>query len=87
MAEANKKPIMVMHNDGVAGHLLTFPFLNAENDAYMVMVKNSTHGNFADYSEIMAENYVGKAVIGDEEVEQAMLGEIDPNCRMTTHLF
>lgn len=47
---------------------------------------HSTHGNFADYSEIMAENYVAKAVVGDEEVEQAMLGEIDPNCRMTTHL-
>lgn len=75
-----KKPIMVMQNDGVpAGYLLTFPFLNAENDAYMVTVKNTTHGNFADYNEIMAENYVAKGVVGDEEVEQAMLGEIDPN--------
>jgi hypothetical protein len=45
-----------------------------------------THGNFADYSEIMTENYVAKAVVGDEEVEQVMLGEIDPNCRMATHL-
>jgi len=49
-------------------------------------MKKPAHGNFADYSEIMAENYVSKYVVGDEEVEQAMLGEIDPNCRMTTHL-
>ena len=33
---------------------------------------HSTHRNFADYSEIMAENYAAKAVVGDEEVEQAM---------------
>lgn len=75
-----KKPIMVMQNDGApAGHLLTFPFLNAENDAYMVTVKNTTHGNFADYNEIMAENYIGKATIAGKEVEQVMLGEIDPD--------
>jgi DNA polymerase III sliding clamp (beta) subunit (PCNA family) len=48
--------------------------------------KKSAHGDFADYTEIMAENYVSKYVVGDEEVEQAMPGEIDPNCRMTTHL-
>ncbi|GED69968.1 hypothetical protein BRE01_36700 [Brevibacillus reuszeri] len=47
--------------------------------AYMVTVKNSTHGNFTDYSEILAENYVASSVIGDKEVKQAMLGEIDPN--------
>jgi hypothetical protein len=27
-----------------------------------------------------------KAVAGDEEIEQEMLGEIDPDCRMITHL-
>jgi hypothetical protein len=43
------------------------------------MNKNTTHGNFMDYNEIMSENYVRKAVIGDKEVEHAMLGEIDPN--------
>ena len=47
---------------------------------------HSTRGNLADYSEIMAENSVAKAVVGDEEVEQAMLGEMGPHCRMTTRL-
>ena len=74
-----KKPIIVMHHDGVGGYFLTFPFLNAENDAYMVTVKNSTHGNFMDYNEIMAENIVSKTIIGGEEVELAMLGEISPD--------
>lgn len=74
-----KKPIMMMHNDSVGGLFLTFPFLNAENDAYLVTVKNSTHGNFMDYNEIMAENPVFKAVIGGKEAELAMLGEIDPD--------
>jgi hypothetical protein len=55
-------------------------------EGIMRRTHHSTHGDFADYSEITAENYVAKAVVGDEEVEQAMLGEIDPNCRMTTHL-
>lgn len=74
-----KKPILLMQNDSaLAGYFLTFPFLNAESDAYLVTIKNTTHGNFADYSEIMAENLVSKGVVGDEEVEQAMLGEIDP---------
>ncbi|SCW84389.1 hypothetical protein SAMN04487970_106525 [Paenibacillus tianmuensis] len=72
-----KKPIMVMQND--TGDYLTFPFLNAENDAYLVTVKNSTHMNFTDYNEIIAENYVSKEVVGDEEFEQATLGELDPN--------
>ena len=61
------------------GHLLTFLFLNAENDAYLVTVKNTTHANFADYNEFVAENYVSKGLVGDKEVEQALLGKIDPN--------
>ena len=74
-----KKPIMVMNNDSPLGrNHLKFPFLNSENDAYMVTVKNSTHGNFADYNEFLAENFVSKATLGDEDVEQAMLGKIDP---------
>ena len=69
-----------MHQDGIGGLFFpTFLFLNAENDAYPVTVKNSTQGNFMDYNEIMAETPVSKAVIGGEEVELAMLGEIYPD--------
>ncbi|MBP1991505.1 alpha/beta hydrolase family protein [Paenibacillus eucommiae] len=71
------KPIMLMQND--VGLFLTFPYLNAENDAYIATFKKSTHANFSDYNEIMAENYIAKGVIEGKEVEQAMLGEIDPN--------
>ena len=71
------KPSLMVQNG--AGLFLTYPFLNAENDAYLVTVKNSTHANFTDYSEILAENFISKGVVGDKEVEQAMLGEIDPN--------
>ncbi|WHH57784.1 hypothetical protein [Petroclostridium sp. X23] len=74
-----KKPILLMHHDSLGGYCLTFPFLNAENDAYLAAFKNSTHGNFMDYNEILAENSVSRAVIGEKEVELAMLGEIDPN--------
>ncbi len=52
----------------------------------MLTYNSGTHGNFADYSEIMAENYVAKAVVRDEEAGQAMHGEIDPDCRMTFFL-
>lgn len=45
----------------------------------MVTVKNSTHANFTDYSEILAENFISKDVVEGKEVEQEMLGEIDPN--------
>ncbi|WP_289140111.1 hypothetical protein [uncultured Brevibacillus sp.] len=72
-----KKPILMVQNE--TGLFLTYPFLNAENDAYMIQVKNSTHANFTDYNEILAENYISKGVVGDKEVEQAILGEIDPN--------
>ncbi|WP_312118228.1 alpha/beta hydrolase [Brevibacillus reuszeri] len=71
-----KKPSLMVQNG--AGLFLTYPFLNAENDAYLVSVKNSTHANFTDYSEILAENFVSKGVVGDKEVEQEILGEIDP---------
>lgn len=75
-----KKPILLLQNDStLAGHFLTFPFLNAENDAYLATVNNTTHGNFMDYNEIMAENYSEKVVVGGKEVEQSMLGKIDPN--------
>lgn len=71
-----KKPILMVQND--TGLFLTYPFLNAENDAYMIQIKNSTHANFTDYSEILDGNYISRGVVGDKEVEQAMLGEIDP---------
>ena len=71
------KPSLMVQNG--AGLFLTYPFLNAENDAYLVTVKNSTHANFTDYSEILAENFISKGVVEGKEVEQAMLGEIDPN--------
>lgn len=74
--KAIKKPILMVQND--TDLFLTYPFLNAENDAYIIEVKNSTHANFTDYSEILAENYISRGVVGDKEVEQAMLGEIDP---------
>lgn len=75
--ESIKKPIMLMQND--MGQLLTFPYLNAVNDAYLVTFKKSTHANFSDYNEIMAENYVAKGIVGGKEVEQPMLGKIDTN--------
>jgi len=52
----------------------------------MLTCNSMTDGNFADYSEIMAKNYSAKAVAGDEEAGQAMPGEIDPGCRMTTQV-
>ena len=66
-----------MQNDAEASQIYTI--LNAENDAYLVTVKKSTHMNFTDLTEILAENYVLKGGEGDEEGEQALLGEIDPN--------
>jgi len=76
---AIKKPVLLMQHDGIGGLFLAYPFLKAENDAYLMTVGNSTHGNFMDYNEILAGNIVSKAVIGDKEVELGMLGEIDPD--------
>lgn len=73
------KPVLLLQHDSLGGHFLTFPFLNAAGDAYLATVKNSTHGNFMDYNEILAENLVEKAVIGGQEVELPMLGEINPD--------
>ncbi|AJY76809.1 alpha/beta hydrolase family protein [Paenibacillus beijingensis] len=75
--EPIKKPIMLLQKD--VRQLLTFPFLNAESNAYLVTVKNSTHMNFTDYNELLAENYISKTTVWNKEVELAMLGEINPD--------
>ncbi|UHA73507.1 alpha/beta hydrolase family protein [Paenibacillus sp. 481] len=73
------QPILLMQHDSVhVGPHLMFPFLNAKDDAYLVTVTNSTHLNFTDYNELMAENELFKGVVDDTEVEEAALGEIDP---------
>ncbi len=45
----------------------------------MVVVKNSTHGNLTDFSELLAENYISIVVVANKEVEEDILGEIDPD--------
>ncbi|MGG4142450.1 hypothetical protein ABEW34_04895 [Paenibacillus algorifonticola] len=73
------KPVLLLQNDSpLAGHYLRFPFQNAASEAYLATILNSTHSNFTDYSEIMAENLISKSEIGDEEVEIALLGTINP---------
>lgn len=73
------KPVLLLQNDSpLAGHYLSFPYRNAASEAYLATILNSTHSNFTDYSEIMAENPISKSKIGDEEVEIALLGTIDP---------
>ena len=80
------KPLLLLQDDSLlAGHLLIFPYLNAEGDVYLATVKGSGHGNFADFNEILAENYIATAAIADQNVGQAMLGDIDPE-RMGTIL-
>jgi len=77
--EPIQKPIMLIQNDTtVAGHLLKLPFLHAINEAYLVTVKNSTHGNFTDYNEIMADNVIVMGKVGVNVVELPLLGDIDP---------
>jgi len=49
-------------------------------------VKDTTHGTFMDYGEIMAKDHSETGAVSGKQVEQAMLGELGPNCRMTTHL-
>lgn len=77
--EPIEKPVMLVQNDSqLAGHFLTYPFLNAKGDSYLATVKNTTQGNFMDYNEILADNPVSRAVMGGQEVEWHMLGKIDP---------
>lgn len=74
------KPMLLLQNDSqFAGHFLSFPFHNASSEAYLATILNSTHSNFTDYSEIMAENLISKYKVGDEEIESAWLGTIDPD--------
>lgn len=73
------KPFMVMQHDGLGGLFLTYPFRIAEKDAYMATVKNSNHGNFTDYNELLAENPLTTITFGGREVEYGALGRIDPD--------
>lgn len=77
------KPVMLMHHDGLGGLFLTYPFLIAPKDAYLVTVKDTTHGNFVDYNEVVAENPLTKITFAGREVEYGALGRIDPD-RMET---
>ena len=72
------KPVLLMHHDGLGGLFLTYPYLNANREVYLVTVKETTHGNFLDYNVLLAENPSSKVVLMGEEVEVAMLGKIDP---------
>ena len=72
------KPFIVIQHDGLGGLFLTYPFLIAGKDAYLVTANHSTHANFADYNEIIGEDPVMKVVFLGEEIEYTMLGKIDP---------
>ncbi len=73
------KPALLLQHDTIGGYFLTFPYLNAAHDAYLVTIQNTTHSNFMDFSEILADNPVTAVTIGGEEVELTMLGQIDPS--------
>ncbi|MBD8500969.1 hypothetical protein [Paenibacillus arenosi] len=79
----SKPTLMMQHDSMQVGPHLTFPFLNAEHDSYLVTVKQSTHNNFTDYTDIMAENEIQKIVIDEKEVEFKVLGDIDPDKMQT----
>jgi predicted dienelactone hydrolase len=73
------KPILLMNNDSSFGGFLRFPYLNAQGDAYLATVSETTHGSFIDYTEILAENEISKRDVDGEEVELPLLGSIDPD--------
>ncbi|GKU78266.1 hypothetical protein [Paenibacillus sp. L3-i20] len=79
-----QKPILLMqHESETLGSHLLFPFLNSESDSYLVTVKQCTHANFTDYTEVMSENEMTKVVIDDKEVEFGVLGDIHPDKMIT----
>jgi pimeloyl-ACP methyl ester carboxylesterase len=71
------QPVMLLQND--SSPALTFPFLNATHDAYLATVKDTRHGNFCDFGEIMAENQIATAIVSGKDVELPILGAIDPD--------
>jgi dienelactone hydrolase len=73
------RPVLMMQHDGLGGLFLTYPFMNAAGETYLATVKNTTHGNFMDYNELLAENESSMMVLNGKETEVAMLGKIDPD--------
>lgn len=65
------KPALLMQSEGksVAG-LLTYPYLNAKKDSYLVAFRNSMHMNFTDCNETLSDS------MGEGGFR--LLGKIDP---------
>lgn len=71
-----EKPALFLQNEGTP--VLTFPFLNATRDAYLVTVQGTQHGNFCDFGVILAKNQTTTATIDGKEVELSVLGTAEP---------
>jgi len=71
-----EKPALFLQNESTP--ILTFPFLNAIRDAYLVTVKGTQHGNFCDLGAIMAKNQTTTATVDGKEVELSVLGAAEP---------
>ncbi|MBH5316306.1 hypothetical protein I6N90_00600 [Paenibacillus sp. GSMTC-2017] len=74
-----KPTLQIQHESETLGSHLMFPFLISDHDAYLVTVKQSTHANFTDYTEVMYENEMYNGVIDGKEVEFGVLGDILPD--------
>ncbi len=73
------KPTLLVNNDSGMGGFLRHPFLIAEGDTYLALVSDATHGNFIDFTDILAENNITKIEIDGVEMEFPTLGSIDPD--------
>jgi hypothetical protein len=71
-----EKPVLFLQNDSTP--VLTFPFLNAASDAYLVTVKGTQHGNFCDFGAILAKNQTTTATVDGKEVDLSVLGTAEP---------
>ncbi len=71
-----EKPALFLQNDSTP--VLTFPFLNAAHDAYLVTVEGTQHGNFCDFGAILAKNQTATATVDGKEVELSVLGAAEP---------
>jgi hypothetical protein len=71
-----EKPALFLQNERTP--VLTFPFLNAIRDAYLVTVKGTQHGNFCDFGAILDKNQTTTATVDGKEVELSVLGAAEP---------
>jgi dienelactone hydrolase len=75
-----ERPLLIMQNDSpYAGHIAVFPYEHAAGPAYLITCRDSTHGNFTDYNELLAENLSSIVEIDGEQVSIPLLGAIDPD--------